>query len=350
MDARRALALLLCLMLLAVPVALADEEEKNESKDENEDDVREAKDEDDKDDDEDDADEVERRVGIKVHGLQAEIEMKRKDSGVEDKIEYKLDAKHARVKVSYKSENDTTETKTELGVRFREIVEYVDTNGNGAFDPSADRVVTRVDTVKADWAITGPVDETRDNVTGKRFEARGAFPEGGSLGLVFHVYGTAAMFNGTDLRPGDIKIDILLDDWNYTANDSALAIRADIERKTETEVEHDDDVDGSGSEGVHAFDGDFGAYFTWAPTANVDGTDRAVGTTIVKESNETSDEGTKIKQVVYLSYARGTHIDHDPVMGIQTAMVANAAGVPGPGLLAAVAGVGLAAVLLRRRK
>lgn len=356
-------ALLIILLLAIAPIALAndadgdksghDDAEANDTAtdDSKTNETKEAKDDDQEDglgkDSASDDDDERRKVEISASGDNVEIKLKQEAAGVEDEVKIVYHADEGMMKVEYKTENATTETETELKVKFREVVEFVDTDGDGAYTPKTDRDVQRLNLDDLDWTVTPPTDVTSaSGVAGKRIVGTGTFRDNGTLAFVLYVYGDFANVNGTTLRPSEVKIDILFEDFAYQAPDSQLALIVKAEQESEIEVEEKED--GQEVEGLQATANGFTAYFTWADNATVDGAVTPVVTTVL--DSEAKDNGSERKYA--LAYARGASINHDPVLGVQSAgepSSVDARGTPGPGVLLAAAAVGVAALALRRK-
>lgn len=350
-SAMRAYQALLLILLLAIsPFALAndadgdesghDDAEQNETRGDDDGHAGEARA---SDDDED----AKRTYDVSASGDNVEIKLKQEAAGAEDEVKIVYHADEGTMKVEYKTENATTETETELKVKFREIVEFVDTDGDGAYTPKNDADVQRLNLDDLDWTVAEPTDVTSaGGAAGKRIVGTGQFRDNGTVAFVLYVYGDFAEVNGTTLRPSEVKIDILFEDFAYQANDSRLALIVKAEQESEIEVEEQEDE--QEVEGLQATANGFTAYFAWADNATVDGAVQPVRTTVLE-----SEEGDGGSERMYaLAYARGASINHDPILGVQSAGEAehvDTHGTPGPGVLFAVAAVAVAALALRRR-
>lgn len=291
-----------------------------------------------------------RKVRVLVEGARAEIKLERATEGAEDEVKVVLDAAEASMKVEYETKNATERTETGLKVRLREVVEYADSDGDGAFDPGSDRVVARYDATSLRWSVSHPTPVSNGaGKVGQRIVGTGLLPGNGSVSFVMSVYGDFATVNGTSLRPSDVKIDILQDDFPYRENGTATALLFRTERESKAQLRNDGDDERL--RGVQAVANGFAAYFTWAGVASVDGVERPVLTTPV--ANSTGGGGSKLKDSFWLSYPRGQHVNHDPVLGVASAEAATVQtrnDSPGPGAFVAVAAVATAAVLAAFRR
>lgn len=330
--------ILLSLMLLLAPVALADDEGDDDRDKGERADVKDRLEREEGEDHEGLWKGGARKMSFEVDDQQAKIKLSRADNGTRDEVSVRYDAEAGKMKIEYKTENATSETETELQVRFREVLEFRDGNGNGAYDLN-ETLVAKYPIDSLDWRIVGPEPVTTGSgLPGHRITGVGAFPAGGELRFVMYVYGDFANVNGTDIAPTDVKIDIILDRFPYKANDTLPALIVRSEQESDIEVEGGDDD-------LAAVANGFEARFSWAPNATVDGVDTRVHTTMLRSSSDEDGES----RTVALSYARGTYMNHDPVLGVQSAGAAERS-VPGVGVVGVLAVAVVAFVALRRGK
>lgn len=351
----RFLAWLLILTLLTAPVALADEDDDKDGKREGRDDR------DDRDDDDRDRDS--RKLRLDVDDGKATIKLAREIAGLEDAVKIAFDTRKARIEVKHEMENATTESESKLEARFLSLLEYVDADGDGAYDPGEtvasawslsdsgrDAKIPTNGTV--DWRGVDVSDVTTGNVTGKKLSSRASFGPNATFGLDFFVYGTFTHFGDHSLLPTEAKIDIIIEHYPYVRPDSALALIVDLKAKEEFENEEGDDEDGPGvfSE-MSAGNLSFRLIFTWLPNATVDGVDRDVRSTVLKEREEIGDDEIAHKARVAIGYPRGDRIVHDPTVGVDyTTQSDDARQVPVPGVLLVVATVALVALAVSGRR
>lgn len=387
-NSRRTIALMLATVLFgaafAAPAGLAQEEgeenetqesEANETEEAEENDTQESEaneteeaeandTEEAEDEDEREEAEEERSVEVQTEGKDVSIELKRETEPREDKVEMAWNAEDATFELAYESENETRETEDKLEAMFGAIAEYRDANNNSRYDPGeelvsgwmlGDEFEDEEDAgldQRAEWGTPTVSDVTRDGKDGKRITTTAQLGGNGTLTLRLFVFGSFVNLNGTDLSPTGAKIDIVIDRYDFQANDTDLALFLG----TETESEYEQEVDDEGDEtGVSARNASNQAgpqlVFTWKDTAQVDGQTRDVATTVLEEANETEmdDDGAsnERERAFVLSYPRGDEIVHDPRAEVVLASAAGAASdVPGPGLaalLASIAGVAVAA-------
>ncbi len=384
------LGLALALALLGAPAALAsghgnesdagsgdpDNDARNDERDRDADEDPESDRDpaDDRDDDRDDRDdrdgrersrdEQRRTIAVKTDNERIEIELKRQQNGTEDKVETSFDFEDAEFETKFESEDLTSEFEVKLEATFQALIEYRDANANGRYD-AGEAIVSAwalgddddLDDFDASpdgrirWETPTAQQVVVDGQTGQQINAPAALGDG-RFELVFTVFGDFAQIGQASLQPTSVKVDILIEDYPYQENDTALALL--LETKSSTEFSHErDHEDMQDDEQGVAATAAAGAYnvtlaFVWKDHADVDGAQRSVGTTLLKSEQETEDGERQLKERFALSYARGDRIVHDPESYV--AIAAASVTQPTPGLtIGILAVVALAAAGLRRR-
>lgn len=354
-------ALLLMVLFLIVSSVSAVNAQENDDDDETETGETETEEEhtdevdDDVDDDgvsDDEEDRNRREVEVFVTPTNVEIESKLESGGTEDsfKIEVSTSLDGVEFKVEFETENSTVETEREFKVEFEEIVEFIDDNGNGIYDKETDTDVQTMElssfkpiVYSLETTADGPIHILEVNTTDDVFSA-----------MIF-VAGEFADINGTVIAPTQVKIDVIIQGFDYLENDSQLALEVKLESSMETSYEEvtEDEEDGRADNevAVDVIMDEITGFFSWMETAEVDGVSYPVNSSIV----ETSD----IEQKIYLNYVRGDVIIHDPKIGFENLLIGVGV-VPDIGgfladnfvpiaAVAAIAVVGIIAVAMKRR-
>ena len=299
-------------------------------------DVDTVEDDDDDDDgiDDDYEDENEREVKVEYSDNEIQIESQLKTGDTKDEFQIKVEAgDDLGIKLEYESETtiDAVETELELEFKvvFKSLIEFVDIDGNGIYNTDND---TEIQEYKIE--DFNPIEYTPilqpDNSTLHYLNIS-------TVDNVFtaHLFvaGEFMDFNSTILTPTEVKIDIEITNFPYLNDSSQLAVYTKLE--TSTEMEEDDETEDEEmgyveSEGgvVTEMNG-FMADFTWAETALIDGTVMDVLTTPI-DTDDTDSNAEKM----YIVYPRGTHIYHDPKIG----MVGILTEAPAPSFLESIPG------------
>ena len=263
------------------------------------------------------------------------------------------------VKIEYKSEVNSSETKSELKVRVQGLVEFNDTNNNGIFDAND----TTLQVYKFDDIGFGALQRsTRDLGAGFTEHIINATTTDGVFTMVFHISETFTQSNGVNLKPTSVKIDYIIDHFIYTSNTSLLALDTKVESTSKVEESEDspDEQDHfATNEATVKTAGDNTAYFSWVKTAQVDGVTTDVGVSVYESSDN--------DQKLYFIYQHGDLIVHDPTVGVQASAVLYAINVdlgrisppqlssalsalPGTSMIATFVILLSTSLILRRRK
>lgn len=265
---------------------------------------------------EDDVEESnERKVEVNIDDDgQVEIQSELENGEQEDKIKIQIapEDEGLRVKLEYSQESESSEVELDFKVEFRDLFEFEDTNANGFYEPDIDTKVQEFSLNS--WQA--PFYEEQSAIDGTiihyiRFTTTdGVF--------ILHLYAPENFvdLDGTTVTPTEVKINIEIINFGYLSGSSqlALSVRLESESSYESEEETEDEAEGysENEEGVQTTEGDTTGIFTWAETAMVDGVEKPVVASPIDSDDEDAN-----KQRIFLNYPRGTHIIHDPRLGVE---------------------------------
>ncbi|MHA1925450.1 MAG: hypothetical protein ACXABV_09090 [Candidatus Thorarchaeota archaeon] len=312
--------------------------------------------EDDLDDDndgvsDDDEDRNRRQVEVFATPTQVEIESKLESGGTEDsfKIEVSTSLDGVEFKVEFETENSTTETEREFEVEFEEIIEYIDDNANGLYDKETD---TEVQTLEL--SSFNPIAYSVETHPDGEIHVLEVTTTDGVFGALVYATGEFADINGSIIAPTQVKIDVIIQGFDYLENDSQLALEVKLEASMETSYEAttEDEEDGRATDEaeVDVIMDEITGFFSWKETAEIDGITYPVNASIVEVS--------PIQEKIYLNYVRGDVIIHDPKVGFESLLLGAggflgidsilANGFVPIAAIAAIAVVGMIVVVKRR--
>lgn len=267
------------------------------------------------DEDDEDEDREDREVEIDYDDNEIEIESERiGPDGVENEfsIEMDIDGK-AEIEIEYSTEDNSTEVETEMKVVFISLIEYRDQNGNDVYDDETDEKIGSMELENYD-----PFGYTSTDLgNGETLHTISANTTDGVFGFIVHISESFTSVNGMDLKPTELKIDLLINDYPFEQNDTKLAFYHKIQSETEREFE--DREESPGEEDETNYDDEeaivdnregAAAFYSWSKRAEVDG----VNTTVEDSIREASSS----EKYIYLNYERGTEIIHDPKLGISS--------------------------------
>ncbi len=311
----------------------------------------------DEDDDEDGVDdeyeeENEREVKIEYSDNEIQIESELKNGENKDEFQIKVEAlDDLGIKLEYESEItiDTEEIEVELEFKviFKSLIEFVDFDGDGLYNSDND---TEIQEYKLDNfnAIEYTPQMQPDNSTLHYFKII-------TVDNVFtaHLFITEEFMDlsTTILSPAKLKIDIEILNFPYLDDASQLALYTKLE--TDSELEENDETEDEengfveNERGIVTSMNGFMADFTWAETALVDGTEMSVSTTPIDTDDIDANDDK-----IYIIYPRGTHIYHDPKIGMVGILLDSSFNIPGFPLwtLFAFSAVIVAMIAIKRKK
>lgn len=365
---RRPLVLLAALLLLGTALAPATtlaqddgpDDDEREDEIEHEDDEQEREREDERETEHED----ERAVNVETEGKDVKIELEQETSPQESEVKMTWEAEDATFKLEHESENETREIEHELEATFWGLAEYHDENDNGAYDPGeeivdgfalgedADDEELALDQ-DATWQQPTTQDITRDGHDGKQITSTAHLADEGTFTLRLLVFGEFVQLDDTQLTPTSAKIDIVIEDYPYQANQTDLTLFLETKTESELEVDLDDETE-TGVTAAHPInETEPRLAFTWKDTAQIEGTTHSVATTLLEEEREmerdAEESSSEHERAFALSYPRGDEIVHDPKAEILTGSNVHAS-VPHPALAGLLATLAAVAIVPRRAR
>jgi len=272
---------------------------------------------DDEDGVEDEFEELNKRnVSIEIEAEQIQIESSLRNGDVKDEIQLKItnNSEGLSIEVSYESEitsGNITIFELEFGITFRKLIEFVDINDNDLFDPLIDDTIREFDLIDFQKVKYTQINITTDttlhyfvvNTTDGVFAA--------------HIYLSEEFYivNGTLITPVQSKLDIEISEFPYLNSSSQLALYTSLESENDyyDEDETEDEIReyATNEKGVVSEMNNITGFFTWKDNATINGISKKVLTSDLDIDDYDGDE-----QKLYLIYPRGSHIYHDPKLGI----------------------------------
>jgi hypothetical protein len=326
------------LLSISSPIAYADDDDG--SGDDSGDDELEPKDDlDDDGVDDDIEDDFGRNVVIERESHEIEITSTLRDGEQKDVIEIEFRAEgEIEIEFAYKKQVDEVENTVKPQIKFRELIEFNDTNGNDVFD-QADDVISEYDLGDVEYdPITYVTRNTLDNQTEHVFTAQ---TTDGIFKIVLHVVGEFAKIDSGTITPTEVKIDILIENFPFTQDETLVALETKVETEFETELDDetfDEEEDLSeDEEEIEIKSGDVTAYYSWSMNATIDGVSLPVGI-----SNATDEEGDFL---LYFAYAQGQVIDHDPKLGVPYSSI-TPLGIVSPQILPYIIALAVGAIVI----
>ncbi len=289
---------------------------------------------------EDDDDPNDRDVTVTVNSTYAEIESKLESGGTEDsfKIEISVGLEGVKFEVEFETESATNETEREFEVEFDELIEYLDVNDNGVYDDEVDTEVQTLMLVSFE-----PIVYTYDNSTGVPIHTFQVITTDGVFEAMVYATGAFADINGSVIAPTQVKIDVMIHNFNFTEVTSRLALKVELSATLETSYddETEDEEEGRAIDeaAIDVIMTDMNGFFSWKESAEIDGVTYPVNSSI--------HEVTATESEIYLNYHQGSEIIHDPKIGFENLLLVG--GIPIAEILSAnilPISIGLAIVIV----
>jgi len=256
-----------------------------------------------------------REVSVTVTSTHAEIESKLESGGTEDsfKIEIDLDGS-VEFKIQFEAETTANETETEFKVGFDQLIEYIDVNSNGVYE---DEVDTEVQTLAL--SSFEPLAYSTENISGIPVHIFDVLTTDGVFGARIYATGDFTNINGSVIAPTQVKIDVMIRNFNFTESTSQLALKVQLETSLETsyddQTEDEDNGRAVDEAAIDILMTDISGFFSWKESAEIDGVTHLVNSSI--------HEVTATEQEIYLNYPQGSEIIHDPKLGFENLLIVN---------------------------
>ncbi len=275
----------------------------------------------------DDFEELNKRdieIDISDNEIQVESHLRSGDKIDNIQLKVQYESEGLSIQVSYEKEyNSGSETELQFGVKFPEIIEYIDNDDNGVYNSDIDSTIQILildEFYPVNYSlskISGDSDllyfriETKDGV----FKAHIYFIE------------EFAIVNNSLITPNQIKINIEIVNFPYLNGNSRLALYAKLESEFEFEEDEETEDEENGyaenEQGLITNINEYTGIFTWEENATIDGISKKV-----RVSSIETDENDEGEQKIYFNYLNGNHIFHDPKIGIEGLLLSKKANFP----------------------
>jgi len=199
---------------------------------------------------------------------------------------------------------------------FQEIIEFIDIEENGIYDPEVDQKIQN-------FSISNfkPIENMTSSISNKSsLHYFKISTINNTFSVHIYVAEEFTIVNNSLITPTQLKIDLEILNFSYVNSSSNLALYTKLE--SETNYEHkeltEDETKGyaENEQGViTSFEGRTG-FLTWKRFATIDETSQEVSISDIMLDDHTEDE-----QKIYLNYQHGDHIYHDPKVGIEGLLI-----------------------------
>ena len=251
-----------------------------------------------------------RNIEVEYDDYSFEIDSVLREGPEKDEIEVNVNYENElSIEISYYKEDDE-DSEIEFGVLFQQIIEFNDTDNNGIFNSSTENSIQNfsLNSISLEKNRTYPLSEDT-NLYYFKFTT-----DNNNFSIHMYMAEEFTIYNETLINPTQAKLDIEISNFNYTTNNSSLALQTNL--ISEYDYEEDDDIeeeneegDDVEEEGIEVFSNGLTGIFSWQRNATIDGKSKIITTTDIEINND--------DKVFYLVYPHGTEIYHDPNIGMK---------------------------------
>jgi len=258
-----------------------------------------------------------RKIEVDIFDNEATIQSIRE--GVETKDLIRTDIVSGdygvKIQIGYKS-NLETDFEITFGITFRELIEFIDTDFNGMYDPEVDQRIqnyTLKDFLPISYEKVVIQDERylhhlRIQTVSKNFTLNIYFAE------------EFTVVENSLISPTQAKIDIEIENFNYLNGSSQIALYTSLDSEKAFQRHNDTEDEENGYAkteiGLATIVNDYTGFFSWNESGIIDEASQSI---IVSEilPDDFVENGNK----VYLNYPRGVNIYHSSKIGIEDLLI-----------------------------
>lgn len=264
-----------------------------------------------------------REIKVDVSESKVVIESLKKTASLEDKLKVEFDAGSTWINLEYDTIVDGQPALATIKLEFFELIEFVDLNGDGVYDPDEPQEFVKkigLDDLKPESLTRRDIIE--EEIPGVLVDTTLTAPdkyEALAFHLTLHLFGGFVQFQGIPLEPTSMKVDIGVDGFPFSEESSKLALHSKVTIVAEDKLEESLEI---GEELIAGRVGKWMVFFSWAREAEVDGGSTPVLFHIVEEKAIREVGKFDFVNELYLAYERGNSIFHDPRLGVSTLQLA----------------------------
>jgi hypothetical protein len=286
------------------------------------------------DEDEDPVDDdydYEREVDVEQADFEWKIESELKSGDNKDKFDalFKIGGGNEPViEFNYEQEAGSNETELEFIVEFVQVIEFED-DGIPGYQEGNDTIVSIYELAEIDW---NPIVYSLEEIEGVALYTATATTIDGVFTLVLKLSNNLIQLNdtlNTSLGPNAIKIDVIINGYDYQGTNTYLTIQTDVKTEFEVDIEDSDDEDNDINENEEQLlinSGKVSGFFSWVTIAEVNETSIDVITTdLLEDQDESTPDKFEIDKTLFFTFdvQNANEIIWDPKIGVLNEEVIN---------------------------
>jgi hypothetical protein len=258
-----------------------------------------------------------RNIEADIYANEIQIDSIRRGDNNKDLIRINIgyDENGISVNFNYRSSLESL-PEFDFSIVFQEIIEFVDLEENGIYDPEIDQKIQNfsINDFKPLFNTTYSINDISSLHYFKISTINNTFTT--------HIYVAEefTVVNESLITPTQVKIDVEILNFTYINESSNLALYTKLESETNYEYEEiTEDETNNYAENEHgvitSFEGRTG-FLTWKRFAIIDEISHDVPISDIMLDDHNEDD-----QKIYLNYHHGDHIFHDPKVGIEGLLI-----------------------------
>lgn len=220
----------------------------------------------------------------------------------------------------YNPEKNNSKYDMEFDFSFQKLIEYLDSNANGRYD-EFDKILSSYSLSNTSYEeITYSTVISDDNETISIAQTKSI---DGQFSLVLYVTGNFSTLQNQILAPSEVKMDFIINHYDFTQNTSFLALEVELQSVHSVEIQSETFNEKQGfSKQEHELNISslsHNCFFSWLEYAQIDNVTKEVNVSVYTTSSQTIiNESTQLnkKTSIYFTYSQGDNILHDPKIGV----------------------------------
>ncbi|MFW9824257.1 MAG: hypothetical protein ACFFE4_15045 [Candidatus Thorarchaeota archaeon] len=258
-----------------------------------------------------------RNIETNIFANEVQIDSIRRTDDNKDHIGINIvfDENGIQIDFNYRS---TLESPTEFSfsIVFKELIEFIDIEENGIYDPDIDQKVQNY-SISNFQSINHTEVLISDNSSYHHFKISTI-----NNTFITHIYVVEefTIINDSLITPTQLKVDLEIANFSYFNSSSNLALYtklvSDVDYQEQAQTEDETKGFAQNEQGVITSFEDRTGFLSWKRFAKIDNLSQEVSI-----SDIMLDDNDENEQKIYLNYQQGNHIYHDPKIGMEGLLI-----------------------------
>ncbi len=255
-----------------------------------------------------------RNIAINFSSNEFEVESILRTGELKDRIRFDIryDNNGIEIELQYNPEAEESNIELEFSVSFHKLIEYVDIDDNGIYDNSTDQTIQEVEL--QDFSPINYSQIVLSPNTTLHYIKLSTIDEV----FITHFYFSEEFtsINNSIISPTQSKINIEINNFNYTHASSQLALYVKLESEFDYDEKEETEDESLGfaynETSIFTSNQSRTGFLSWKKSAIIDGNDSQILLSPIEV-----DDDSELDQKLYVNYPRGQNIYHDPKLGVE---------------------------------